>query len=54
MEEEMIKKSFCNYCINKGNNCLEIQIQEKNGIKMYKCVNYNKQNTTFFRQNQIE
>lgn len=42
MEEEIIRKSFCNYCLNKGNKCLEIQIEEKNNIKIYKCINYNK------------
>lgn len=42
MEEEIIKKSFCNYCKNKGKNCLKIQIEEKNLIKTYKCINYQK------------
>lgn len=42
MEEEIIRKSFCNYCENKGNNCMKIQIEEKNSIKTYKCINYNK------------
>ena len=27
--EEIIKRSFCNYCLNKGNKCLEIQTEEK-------------------------
>ena len=44
MEEEIIRKSFCNYCENKGNNCMKIQIEEKNLIKTYKCINYKKGN----------
>lgn len=42
MEEEIIRKSFCNYCKNKGNNCMKIQIEEKDLIKTYKCINYKK------------
>lgn len=40
MEEEIIRKSFCNYCKNKGNNCIKIQIEQNNLIKTYKCLNY--------------
>lgn len=42
MEEQIIRKSFCNYCTNDGVNCLKIQIEEKKDIKIYKCINYNK------------
>lgn len=40
MEEEIIRKSFCNYCNNKGENCFKIEIIEKNNIKIYRCINY--------------
>lgn len=51
MEEEIIKKSFCNYCQNKRNNCMKIQVIEKDNIKTYKCINYKKGDTISFNNN---
>ena len=43
MEEEIIKRCFCNYCLYKGNNdCMKVQKEEKSEIKIYKCINYKK------------
>ena len=53
MEEEIIRKSFCNYCINKGQKCLKIEVVEKNNIKIYKCINYTKGNILPFYNNDL-
>jgi len=39
MEQE-IRNSFCNYCNNKRENCMEIEINQKNNILTYRCINY--------------
>lgn len=40
MEQE-IRKSFCNYCVNQGKkNCMEIKIEDKEDMLLYKCINY--------------
>ena len=38
--ENQIKNSFCNYCNNKRENCMEIEIKQKNDILTYRCINY--------------
>ena len=53
MEEEIIRKSFCNYCINKGQKCLKIEVVEKNNIKIYKCINYTKGDILPFYNNDL-
>ena len=39
--EDIIKNNFCNLCEkNKGKKCMKIKWLRKNGITIYKCVNY--------------
>lgn len=40
MEEEIIKKSFCNDCENKAVNCFKLKIKQHGEIKVYRCINY--------------
>ena len=44
MEQE-IRNSFCNYCNNKRENCMQIEISSKNDILTYRCINYAKKDT---------
>lgn len=39
MEDE-IKRNFCNLCLNKGINCMNIYSEIQEDVEMYKCVNY--------------
>ena len=39
--EDIIKNNFCNLCENnKCKKCMKIKWLRKNGITIYKCVNY--------------
>lgn len=41
MEQE-IRNSFCNYCKNKREDCMQIEISNKNNVLTYRCINYAK------------
>lgn len=39
--EETIKQNLCNLCNNnKCKNCMRIKYTERNGLLIYKCINY--------------
>ena len=49
--EEIIKKCFCNNCINENKNCMQIKVEKRQNLLSYKCVNYAKKQNFIYEQN---
>ena len=38
--EDVVREKLCNFCENKSENCMRLEIKKKGETTHYKCLNY--------------